>query len=354
MYATFDLGLIGYWAVPTAPPWYAAAHGPWTTAARPSCAAMMYEYGEQFWKSGWQPLYGFLGGNPLAAMPSLHFATSVMAAHLLSEVGRASGRARLGLRRDARVSRSSTSASTTWSTSSPGSRSPRSCGRRARRAGPAAAGGAVARLAAQASRASNNPGQGVRPWRRGTGSRPAPAAQPGGRGRRRDDERGRPAASTSPPRGVGVLRPLRRIASIAALLLPAAAARGPRRHLAPDRGGRPVVARARPAVHGRDVRGLRHALPGRLRARRIAADLAGELPDHHGRARRHAAVLGGRRGRARAHRVGAAALGHGPADGGRPDDLLPRPAVPHLHGRDDRLRLRAALRPLPRATRRSR
>ena len=28
IYATFDLGLIGYWAVPTAPPWYAAEPGP--------------------------------------------------------------------------------------------------------------------------------------------------------------------------------------------------------------------------------------------------------------------------------------------------------------------------------------
>ena len=28
IYATFDLGLIGYWAMPTAPPWYAAAAGP--------------------------------------------------------------------------------------------------------------------------------------------------------------------------------------------------------------------------------------------------------------------------------------------------------------------------------------
>jgi membrane-associated phospholipid phosphatase len=51
----------------------------------------MVEYGEHFWKSNWQPLYGFLGGNPLAAMPSLHFATSVMAAHLLSETGPAAG-----------------------------------------------------------------------------------------------------------------------------------------------------------------------------------------------------------------------------------------------------------------------
>ncbi len=91
IYATFDLGLIGYWAVPTAPPWYAAAHGHMDDGRTPELRRMMYEYGEQFWKSGWQPLYGFLGGNPLAAMPSLHFATSVMAAHLLSEVGRGPG-----------------------------------------------------------------------------------------------------------------------------------------------------------------------------------------------------------------------------------------------------------------------
>ena len=41
----------------------------------------------------WSPLYGFLGGNPLAAMPSLHFATSVMAARMLAETGRAAGAA---------------------------------------------------------------------------------------------------------------------------------------------------------------------------------------------------------------------------------------------------------------------
>src|SRR5205085_3671146 len=51
----------------------------------PELRRMMVEYGEQFWKSGWAPLYRFLGGNPLAAMPSLHFATSVTAAHVLSD-----------------------------------------------------------------------------------------------------------------------------------------------------------------------------------------------------------------------------------------------------------------------------
>jgi hypothetical protein len=84
MYATFDLGLIGYWAVPTAPPWYAAQRGLMEDGKTPELRRMMVEYGEEFWKSGWAPLYGFLGGNPLAAMPSLHFATSVMAARELS------------------------------------------------------------------------------------------------------------------------------------------------------------------------------------------------------------------------------------------------------------------------------
>ena len=52
---------------------------------------MMVEYGEFFWKDGWGPLYSVLGGNPLAAMPSLHFATSMMAAQLLAETGPVAG-----------------------------------------------------------------------------------------------------------------------------------------------------------------------------------------------------------------------------------------------------------------------
>ena len=57
----------------------------------PIVDTMMVEYGEQFWRSGWAPLYGVLGGNPLAAMPSLHFATSVTAAHVLTETGGVAG-----------------------------------------------------------------------------------------------------------------------------------------------------------------------------------------------------------------------------------------------------------------------
>jgi membrane-associated phospholipid phosphatase len=131
-YAVFDFGAMVYWVLPTAPPWYAAAHGgrgrdfngrllepaasngashdiagtssprcdPLATAAGIRARAgsqdiavrrMMVEYGEFFWKDGWGPLYSVLGGNPLAAMPSLHFATSMMAAQLLAETGPLAG-----------------------------------------------------------------------------------------------------------------------------------------------------------------------------------------------------------------------------------------------------------------------
>jgi membrane-associated phospholipid phosphatase len=91
MYAVFDLGAVFYWAIPTAPPWYAALHGRMVQEGSPAVRRMMIEYGEEFWGDRWPALYDVLGGNPLAAMPSLHFATSLMGAHLLSEVGPAAG-----------------------------------------------------------------------------------------------------------------------------------------------------------------------------------------------------------------------------------------------------------------------
>jgi membrane-associated phospholipid phosphatase len=90
-YAVFDVGVVFYWVLPTAPPWYAAlsgaSEGGRTPAVAPEVRRMMVEYGETFWGDGWGPLYSVFGGNPLAAMPSLHFATSVMATLLLLEVG---------------------------------------------------------------------------------------------------------------------------------------------------------------------------------------------------------------------------------------------------------------------------
>jgi hypothetical protein len=51
----------------------------------------MVEVGEETWKSAWPGMYTALGGNPWAAMPSLHFATSVTGAISLSETGRVAG-----------------------------------------------------------------------------------------------------------------------------------------------------------------------------------------------------------------------------------------------------------------------
>lgn len=93
-YAVFDVGASFYWVIPTAPPWYAAELAAEDGGGEElQVRRMMVEYGELFWKDGWGSLYSVFGGNPLAAMPSLHFATSLMAALLLAEVGPAAGAA---------------------------------------------------------------------------------------------------------------------------------------------------------------------------------------------------------------------------------------------------------------------
>jgi membrane-associated phospholipid phosphatase len=82
MAACFDVGCVGYWLIPTAPPWWASRNG-----ALPPVRRIMAEAGERFWGRLWNPLYSSLQGNPFAAMPSLHFGTSAMAARLLSQIG---------------------------------------------------------------------------------------------------------------------------------------------------------------------------------------------------------------------------------------------------------------------------
>jgi membrane-associated phospholipid phosphatase len=84
--ATFDAGLVGYWLVPTAPPWWAGDRNGRTHVRR-----IMVEAGKEFWGDRWEPLYDSLGGNPFAAMPSLHFATSVTAARVLADTGPVAG-----------------------------------------------------------------------------------------------------------------------------------------------------------------------------------------------------------------------------------------------------------------------
>jgi membrane-associated phospholipid phosphatase len=108
MAAVYDLGCAVYFAVPTAPPWWAAEQGAMADEERGDQAdvvaeakparirRVMVEVGEQTWGRAWPALYESLGGNPWAAMPSLHFATSVLAAILLAETGPLAGAAGWG------------------------------------------------------------------------------------------------------------------------------------------------------------------------------------------------------------------------------------------------------------------
>jgi len=89
MSAVFDLGCAIYFALPTAPPWWASEEGHTDAEVR----RIMVEVGEKEWGKAWPALYDTLGGNPWAAMPSLHFATSLMAAFLLAETGTLPGAA---------------------------------------------------------------------------------------------------------------------------------------------------------------------------------------------------------------------------------------------------------------------
>jgi membrane-associated phospholipid phosphatase len=87
MAAVFDIGCAVYFAVPTAPPWWSSENGLTGEPVR----RIMVEVGEDTWGSAWPKMYDTLGGNPWAAMPSLHFATSLVAALSLSEAGKVEG-----------------------------------------------------------------------------------------------------------------------------------------------------------------------------------------------------------------------------------------------------------------------
>lgn len=90
--AVFDIGCAVYFLAPTAPPWWSSEQG----IAGEEVRRIMVPVGERTWGKAWPTLYGTLGSNPWAAMPSLHFATSAMAAILLSEAGPAEGAAGWG------------------------------------------------------------------------------------------------------------------------------------------------------------------------------------------------------------------------------------------------------------------
>lgn len=101
MAAAFDLGCAMYFLVPTAPPWWASENGftrqevesrgqlelEYGVEVDETVKRVMVEFGEDLLGPSWTRIFGTLNGNPWAAMPSLHFATAVMAAILVSDAG---------------------------------------------------------------------------------------------------------------------------------------------------------------------------------------------------------------------------------------------------------------------------
>ncbi len=87
--ATFDLTLLGYWIVPTAPPWWVSEKlGRMDGDVRRGMAEV-----SQWLKREPNPTEGEheIGANPFAAMPSDHFASAAMTAMLLGEQSRVLG-----------------------------------------------------------------------------------------------------------------------------------------------------------------------------------------------------------------------------------------------------------------------
>lgn len=101
MAAVFDIGCAIYFLAPTAPPWWASENGYTRQPVRSrrqleeeagvevdeTVKRVMVEFGEDLLGPSWTRIFGTLNGNPWAAMPSLHFATAVMAAILVSDAG---------------------------------------------------------------------------------------------------------------------------------------------------------------------------------------------------------------------------------------------------------------------------
>ena len=303
---------------------------------------MMVEYGEQFWRSGWAPLYGVLGGNPLAAMPSLHFATSVTAAHVLAETG----------------ARSRGCSGWTYTAAARDrARLPRRALRRRPRGGARAGGG---RARGRAGRDA----AGAAAVGRGAGDRGA-GARMSERRRLRSSRRtpSRPRTTRTRPRRHGCSSPRRNLlllggflaASLAALyyLLPQLAGLQDTWHRIED--GSPywmlLALLFTLGMFGGYVMMFRGVFVKRRDPR--ADRLARELPDHDGGAGGVADLRRRRRRRARADGLGAAACGHAQARGRRQDAVVPDPHVLPLRGGADRLRPRPAARDLPRRGRRS-
>ena len=90
--AVYDLTLLGYWAVPTAPPWWASED---CARMNGSVRRVMLETIREVKGDERAAKSHETGANPWAAMPSDHFATALMTAGNLFELGRGPGAAGL-------------------------------------------------------------------------------------------------------------------------------------------------------------------------------------------------------------------------------------------------------------------
>ena len=311
MYAVFDLGVIGYWALPTAPPWYAAQQG---RSATPTLRRMMVEHGEAFWEDRWDAALQSPGRQP-ARRHALAALRHIRDGRAPARARRARWRARsAGPTRSRSASRSSTSASTTSIDLLAGLALTEAVRRQARRGvAPAAARAGPRRRSA--SRHGRTRERRPRTRRR----RRTPSAE-GERRRRGDAARPDHAAQRRWSRCCSSPSVL----AFLYFVLPRA--RRHRGHVEPHRRGRPVVARARARRSSPVVRRLRRCSS---RASTCAPgspiDLPRELPDHDGRPGGDARLRRRRRGRHRADGVGAAPRRDAAPRGRRADDRLPRP-----------------------------
>ena len=323
-----------YWAVPTAPPWWAGQNG-----NMPHVRRIMVETGEHFWGRAWGPLYDFLGGNPFAAMPSLHFGTSVMAAHVLSDVGTVPGAlgwalcggARLRARLPGRALRGRPD------------RRPRARGGRpqARAGGPAGDRGDRAPRFSGSSRA---PRDARARAARGRSTR----ARADGR-----DRAGRHAPPRRPPAHLhgagGVPAPDPRHLRAAAEGRRDARCAQPARATPAGAGSPSQWASTRSRSSPTQRSSAACSAGGTLRTTPRAARLQSVVRDHAGGPGGHHALLGGRRGRCGAHLLGAAQGGNGAAPGRLPDGGVHRAALLGLRRGADRLRRADAHRRAERA-----
>ena len=266
------------------------------------------------WGRAWPRLYSRSGGNPWAAMPSLHFATSLLAAILLAEAGPLAGAVGWGY-----------AVTLGFALVYLGEHYVIDLV-----AGAALVGARAARRAARRAAVALRSAMGFSAWSASLIPDTASVRQPltrlqvlagmgsdpgGGRSGLVEDEdqiedlvededqNEEPSFFADPQADRADAR--RGAAPRRRDLRPAAEAR---RHPGRGREARrrqPIWIAVALAFYVLDVRLLRGAVPRRRRRARPAPRMARVLPDHDGRAGGDAAVLGRRRGRHRAHLLGA-------------------------------------------------